>query len=554
MLSTEKRGSAPNAEATVLSMDSWDRPFDAGTIVRLGALLPDFISGRRWYRAKARTIETLTIEDLIPIPEASSYVFVIRVEYGDSGCENYLLPLSVAQFRSDGDSASEADEIVGRLMARDDGEGILYGAFSNPDFRDVLLKVIACNLSFEGDQGELTASHTNVFQDKCGSSELKLKAFVSKAEQSNTSIVYEDRFIFKFFRKIEEGINPDIEIGSFLSEREFKHTPAVLGKLEYRKKNTGAVYAAAILQEFVRNQGDAWKYTLESLGGFFNRVLPGNERPITVESYHPLDLANGVAPARVRDLLGSYGDAARLLGTRTAQMHAALTVPDGPAEFAPEPFSSAYGEALCEELLGQADVIFELLRRKRGALSRDAAESAGEVLRRENRAAQCISSLRDYPVTAARIRFHGDFHLGQVLYTGTDFMIIDFEGEPARPLAERRTKALAMRDVAGMVRSFQYAAYAALFGQVPGVPMEPEMASTVESWAAFWNAWVSSIYLEAYFREAGELPFVPAKAEERRLLLDVFLLHKALYEVAYELNNRPDWVRIPLRGILSLVS
>jgi maltose alpha-D-glucosyltransferase / alpha-amylase len=145
-------------------------------------------------------------------------------------------------------------------------------------------------------------------------------------------------------------------------------------------------------------------------------------------------------------------------------------------------------------------------------------------------------------------------HSSQVLYTGDDFMIIDFEGEPARALAERRMKTLAMRDVAGMIRSFQYAAYAALFGQVSGVAVGPELISAVESWAAFWTAWVSAAYLQAYLAAADGLPFLAAKDEERRVLFDAFLLQKALYEVAYELNNRPDWVRIPLRGILSLLS
>ncbi len=265
-----------------------------------------------------------------------------------------------------------------------------------------------------------------------------------------------------------------------------------------------------------------------------------------------MDLTTRELPSEVRDLLGGYADSAHLLGVRTAQMHAALADPNGGPDFAPEPFAQEDGEQLYEDMLSQADIAFELLRRKQAVLEDTAAEKAQKVLHLEHRVMERFSQLRDQTTAAVRIRFHGDFHLGQVLYTGSDFMIIDFEGEPARPLSQRRAKGLAMRDVAGMIRSFQYAAYAALFGQVPGAAFRPD--STTESWADFWTAWVSAIYLNGYFGAANASPFVPADLEQRRVLFDAFLLQKALYEVAYELNNRPDWVRIPLRGILSLIS
>jgi maltose alpha-D-glucosyltransferase / alpha-amylase len=177
-------------------------------------------------------------------------------------------------------------------------------------------------------------------------------------------------------------------------------------------------------------------------------------------------------------------------------------------------------------------------------LSGEAAESARQLIAAESKVRDRFSSLRDHEIAAVRIRHHGDFHLGQVLYTGADFIIIDFEGEPARPLAHRRIKTLAMRDVAGMIRSFSYAAYAA---------MEPETRDRTEPWASFWAAWVSAEYLKAYFETAANSDFVGNSESERRILFDAFVLQKALYEVSYELNNRPDWVQIPLRGILNLV-
>ncbi len=181
----------------------------------------------------------------------------------------------------------------------------------------------------------------------------------------------------------------------------------------------------------------------------------------------------------------------------------------------------------------------------------EAAESARRLIAAESKVRDRFSSLRDREITAVRIRHHGDFHLGQVLYTGTDFIIIDFEGEPARPLAHRRIKTLAMRDVAGMIRSFSYAAYAALEPDTSDRPADER--DRTEPWASFWAAWAGAEYLKAYFETAANSAFVGNSESERRILFDAFVLQKALYEVSYELNNRPDWVQIPLRGILTLV-
>ena len=235
-------------------------------------------------------------------------------------------------------------------------------------------------------------------------------------------------------------------------------------------------------------------------------------------------------------------------------MHAALADGNAEPEFAPERFSYEDKQDLYLEMKDQADTAFRLLREQQGNLTGAERDEANEVMSAEQSVRGRFQPLLDQNIRAMRIRHHGDYHLGQVLYTGTDFMIIDFEGEPARPLAERRLKRLALRDVAGMIRSFQYASYAALFGQVPGTAIDPGRDEDVEGWAAFWTAYVSAEYLKGYFEAAGQLAFVPDSEGERRLLLEVFILQKALYEVAYELNNRPAWVRIPLRGILTLLA
>lgn len=500
------------SDPPVIEIRSWESPFDSRAVLDdLSAILPGYVSTRRWYRAKTRNIERLTIQDVIPFPGAAAFILILRIEYAEKDAEKYLLGAVLRR------NLVAGDNLICKVRDAEGGEGGLYSAVSDAEFRQELLSLIGRNNTLEGRYGHFVAQHTAALEQPIPT----LESSVSRAEQSNTSIVYADRYILKLFRKLEPGTNPDIEIGSFLTRRGFKNTPAILGQIEYKAK-AGEPCAAAILQQFVPNQGDAWSYTLRSLRAFFERVPAGSE-----------------------NVLGDYADSAALLGKRTAEMHAAFEDENAGPDFIPERFTNEDAQKLHTDLLGQADIAFEALRRKQAILTGSAAEFVREVLHRESEVATKFDALREAPITAVRIRHHGDYHLGQVLYTGSDFMIIDFEGEPARPLSERRRKALAMRDVAGMLRSFQYAAYAALFEMAPN--------GALEAWAEFWTDQVSAIYSDAYFSTGRSLRCIPSSAGERKILLEAFLLQKALYEVAYELNNRPDWVHIPLRGILGLL-
>ncbi len=536
-------------ELPVLHVKSLIDPLDEMARAKLGELLPDHVASRRWYRSKARTIDKIEVEEALELPKSRAHLLILKITYTDGDHDLYLLPVSLAP-ESEG-----LDEIVATLISESGERGILYSALGDEEFRSALLHLIICETSINGSNGALTASRTAVLSEDCRPSvRPEIESFVSRAEQSNTSIIYRGHYILKLFRKLEAGINPDVEIGKFLTQRGFKNTPAVLGSLEYRMEQKGDTYAAAILQQFVPNQGDAWSYTLTSLGDFFAQALSSTRHPPDLAHEHPLQLIGQEVPSELRSFIGPYLESAALLGKRTAAMHAVLADAKGGSDFAPEAFTADDARQLYRDLSGQADITFELLRRKQAVLTGEVADQARELLRIENRVSQRFDAIEQHPISALRIRHHGDYHLGQVLYTGHDFMIIDFEGEPARPLSERRAKVLALRDVAGMIRSFQYAAFAALFGQVPGIPSEAEALKRVERWAASWNAYVSATYLRAYFEETQGLSFVPGDWSERRVLLDAFLLQKALYEVAYELNNRPDWLQIPLRGILSLVA
>jgi maltose alpha-D-glucosyltransferase/alpha-amylase len=366
-----------------------------------------------------------------------------------------------------------------------------------------------------------------------------------------------DRLIMKLFRKSEAGLNPDLEIGSFLTDQaEFPHAPPVAGGLEYRPRSGGEPLTLAIVQGFVPNDGDAWRYTLDSVARFFERVLtrpPAQRSAPLSRGTTPFDLADGELDGYVQELFDTYLESARLLGQRTAEMHLALTSNVDDEAFAPEPFTPFYQRGLYQSMRNLTEEAFDLLKRRHRQLPEDARALAERVAALKPDVLKRFRAILSRKIGVKRSRHHGDFHLGQVLWTGRDFVIIDFEGEPARSLPARRLKRSALRDVAGMIRSFHYAAFQGLEKQASRGVVSAQDRAMLESWAEYWYAWASAAFLRSYLRTAEGGVFVPKGKQALRELLTVYLLEKAVYELGYELNHRPDWVKLPLAGILNLM-
>ena len=309
----------------------------------------------------------------------------------------------------------------------------------------------------------------------------------------------------------------------------------------------------AMLQGLVPNEGDGWEWTLEELQRYFEQasVLTLPEEHFPRASVSLTELSEHPESDWTRDHVGTYLDAAALLGRRTAEMHLALGRPTEDPAFSPEPMVEADLAALRTNLAEHANTAFDALRQNLSRLPADVEEMSGLVLSRRRRVAERLGRVGDTSPSRLRTRVHGDYHLGQVLRTRGDFVILDFEGEPARSLDERREKQSPIKDVAGMLRSFSYAAYS---GLMRVLVRRPGDADRLEPWARLWEQSVCSAFLRAYrltMKAAGN-GVVPAEAEVFEQLLEIYVLDKALYELAYELNNRPAWVRIPLAGILAL--
>jgi maltose alpha-D-glucosyltransferase / alpha-amylase len=311
-----------------------------------------------------------------------------------------------------------------------------------------------------------------------------------------------------------------------------------------------------ILHRFVPHLCDAWQYTVDEVTAYFERAAA--QREIDHAAFNPKPLVNVSEedpPSIVKELLGSYLASAQLLGQHTAELHLALASDTTDPLFAPEPFSAHYQRSIYQSMRSVAGQAFPLLRRRLSTLAPAMHTLALRVLELEGEVGKRFQAVLGRKITAMRIRHHGDYHLGQVLYTGKDFVIIDFEGEPARPLSERRIKRSPLRDVAGMLRSFHYATYAALSTRETrdGTITPGDIRTSLEPWARLWHLWVSAVFLKRYREVASHASFLPRSSEELRVLLDAYILEKAVYELGCELNNRPDWVHLPLHGIVQIL-
>jgi maltose alpha-D-glucosyltransferase / alpha-amylase len=494
-------------------------------------ILPNYLTGCRWFGAKARTIRELRIvEDplISPHPSGARHV-LLEVNYTEGAAEIYTLPLQIARDENAHRISREAQQAVIAQFA--DSNAILHDATFDPDYRAEIYRIIREQRKLRARRGEIVGSPSAQF---AAAEDLSANSSVMRGEQSNSSMLFGTQYFLKIFRKLEEGINPDVEITRFLTERaKFPNVPAFAGTLEYRSGKITVVLA--LIQSAIANEGDAWTFTLDSIGSYYEHVLS-----------RKADLNEIGSTQLIQELIGGvYPEKARLLGQRTGELHRALAAETDDPAFAPEPFNALAQRSVVQSMRASLRRAFELLRKKLDDLPEAFRTEAEEVLAAEKQILAQERRLLEQRSAAHKIRIHGDFHLGQALHTGRDFIFLDFEGEPARPLGERKLKRSALRDVAGMMRSFQYAAYSALWQPA----MRQEDVPFLEKWADVWYREMSSTFLQSYLAATHDALFIPRAEADLRIALEAYLLDKAVYEIGYELNHRPDWVVIPIRGI-----
>ena len=556
-------------------------------------LLPAYLLRQRWFGAKSRTIACVRILDWVQLPSTPAALVFLEVTYADASAEAkpdvYQLPLALTTApEADAIQTNSPDSIL-TTVTIPGGPAILHDATAREDVRQAFLDLIetATTLTATTSNPEprtsnpTLAGHTSSAFAAARGTE-PLPARTGSAEQSNTSILYGRTLILKLFRRLQPGENPDAEIGRFLTDiAHFPRIPAFLGDIRgSRAADTppSEQTTLAMLQGLVENEGDGWQHTLDELSRYYaaavtfpmpidtgdppsfldNPIPPPVPTEVRERAGLPAEVRqNASYPAEIREHAGLSLAAAALLGRRTADLHLALATPtDDPAfapNFAPEPFTAEALAADTRRIRTQIVHTLDALKQAFPNLTGDLTiDSAALILsRRVELFSRALALVEIQPAEAGqRIRIHGDYHLGQVLRTRGDYVILDFEGEPARPLAERRAKQSPLKDVAGMLRSFSYAAYAALDRFTRRQPAAT--AARLEPWAQLWQNAVATEFLTAWRTTIAANPLLIPSPIHADRMLRAYLLEKALYELLYELNNRPTWVRIPLAGILSL--
>jgi maltose alpha-D-glucosyltransferase / alpha-amylase len=497
---------------------------DAAAVVRhlseAGApALRAFIERQRWFAGKARGLRTARVEDWSALREDPPLVLLlIRADE-----TRYFVPVALGQAPAD----------LARSIGPLDGLS-LFDAHWHPDFGKSLLDAIKSRRALASACGTFRFAPVEPWDHSSWDGLDRMPAKPHSGEQSNTSIFFDRRLILKSIRRPESGINPDFEMLRFLADRPgFGHVPRLVGWAEYAGQ--GETAAVALLQQFVANTGDGWTHMLARLGDLCERLAADN----------PADVEERVAALGV-EALGEGHE----LGAVTGRLHAALASDPGPPDFRPEPITGEDVGRWRRALVGDLDRLTAEIAAASARMppaDRAALESLLAARPRIERAAEDLALLADG--TAHKIRCHGDYHLGQVLKTAESFVVIDFEGEPARSVDERRAKQCPLRDVAGMLRSFDYVVHAALAARPEAgrARLRPALEA--------WKRLATRAFLSGYMMEAGKSPehLLPRSPEAVRRACAVFELEKACYELRYELNNRPDWISIPLAGISRLL-
>ena len=491
-------------------------------------VLPAFMAGRRWFAERGNRSITVRVTSSIPLGPSELGIAVIEAR-GRQETANYLLPLIIKWTRFD---ATRNNPNALSAVRRGPREGTVFDATGEPAFILFLLESLQTGKSIETLQGRIEFRPTSRFE-KAGDIDLASVRTVD-TEQSNTTALVGSDHVVKLFRRLEPGINPEIEIGRFLTEiAPFANTPPLLGAVELEEN--GQRSAVAVVHGFVENQGDAWTVT----GAYLDRF---------VEEQHLLT----TEAAGDSDEPAAYVRRMHQVGQRVAELQLLLASRDDIPDFAPEQVAAEDIRRWIEDVLQRADRAFDELARRRTDLAERDRQLIDSLLSCRAELPEQLRELLPESIGAMKIRHHGDFHLGQMLIVKDDVFIIDFEGEPRRSLADRRLKAPAARDIAGLIRSIDYSATAAL---QRALKLKPDEKGNVSRALDGWREHSVAAFIEAYRQSLdGDTRLWPQSLQEADRLLDFFLLEKAFYEIEYELAHRPDWLQVPLAGTRRILS
>lgn len=554
----------PQPEIPMLPLVAdWSEILSASGKVALEQRLARYLADRHWMQIHTRQVRTMNIVEAIPIHAESETIcwMLLRLDFLDAEPETYGMALALAELEA---AASIVEKSPLRVVARLDGPtgAVIYEAAISEAFWKSLLDVVLKQCSFTSPRGELVAT---MMPSQAGEPtpfalpETPLEPDLRFAEQGRPVVVFGNQLVLKLYRKAEVGINPDLEVGQFLANAPNQtHVPRVLGWLEYRSRY-GESITVGVLRQYLEGVEDAWQYTIDAAGQFFERALASSvhPEPAAVSVRALFEAADKGLPQLASDTVDTYLDLAHRLGGHTAELHQALASDPGNPAFAPEIFTLHHQRSIYQSMRSETIRAMTELRQRIGELPLELQADARNVLQREDEIMQRYRRLLNDRIGAMRIRCHGDYHLKNVLYTGKDFAIVDFEGASDTSLSERRIKHSPLRDVMSLLRSFHSAIYSALYGYSmrPGntASVRPQDTAVLEPWARLWYLWVGASFLKAYQQAADGALFLPKSRTETTMLCDAFALSKTCQAIAHDLTHHPDRVVLPIRGLIQLL-
>lgn len=533
----------------VLGAATFEQAFDGAAREALERLaLPQFLVRQRWFAAKGRPIRQVRVVDGGPLlPPLTPFVTISRVEYEEGAPDRYALPLTVTA----GDAARAL--VAGRTAAAiawidAPGGRLLVDALADDTACRGLLAALQAGREFRLQEGSIVSLR----DAPPPADEAPASVAVARigAEQSNSSVAFGGRAILKLYRRLEAGPHPELELGRYLRAAGFDDVPPVLGSMEYRRE--GESCALAVLHAFVPDAVDGWEHGKAETAAYYLRIAgrPASEAEALCPTGRLLDAARAPLAAPVLRAVGDYLAAARTLGEQTAALHRTLARGAGDA-LQPEPLTADDIARTAEDVRRRARLALAQLTARLPSLGAHAASRARELLARQAALFARVDRVEAARLEVTRTRCHQDYHLGQLLWNGSRYALLDFEGEPARPLADRRAKRSPLTDVAGMLRSYSYAAWSGFFAwsRAAGGNQDAQ-----EPWAVLWETSVGSTFLSAYLSATRDESFIPSDDDAFDDLLGALVLDKALYELQYELNNRPDWIPVPIEGLIRLAA
>ncbi len=567
---------------------------------QLETLLPEYFSSFSWFDGRFRPVQAARLTEVIPLPYPKSsqtnlaQMICLHVDYLQGNSQTYFFFISLDEGEEAARRLSESSTaVIARLqILGSDRVVILVDAIADPAFLSFLLNTTIHHQSHRSQIGELVTV-LNSSYEFLANSPPQAEPSLMRGSHRNTSVIFSDassggdspQLILKLFHRAGEGINPDLEMRQYLSQR-FEHITAIAGYLEYRRPKSD-ITTVGILQQYISDVRNTWNYTLDSLRDYFDAVLVQHETDIILMPQGSLlnlqrafdeNINLDDSDARVfcdpsllaatqmcyvaglselaiervnaAQTIGTFLSNIQLLGQRTAELHIALAAETNDPNFAPEPFSTLYQRSIYQYSRNLTGQVLLRLEEQFKYLPADIQPLAKAVLKNHSTYLERFRQVLDHKITAKRMRYHGDYHLGQVLYTGRDFYIIDFEGNSSRPVSERRMKRSPLRDVASMLQSFDYATNFALQQEMESGLIHLEQVNRMQRWARYWERWVSAGFLHAYLQTAMKDAFLPISEVELKVLMDFCLLERAIEDLGYELDHNLDRVKIPLQRIL----